>query len=432
MRGVWGRRAGVVVLAVLGALLTARYAWATWLARAPWGARYPYENPVMTDFRDTVMLPWRMIDAGRNPYDLVAHEAMFPDSQEFNPYGPWWLTAMHPIGRMGWDNATLAYSILLAMATSLGAFAAGWWMSRRAGQWGGLDLPPAAMGFAMVVLVWVWRPTSVGMGLGNVGSFAALCALLALLAPGTWWSALFLALAWVKPQYGIPLVVALVVLRRWRSAFAGTAVAGLASLPMVVKLSGLAGGFGALVRSVLDQTAQVGARSGGEPLEGRVDFGLWFALLGASETIALLIGVVLVAAASALALRVQRAGRPGAALLLVTVAVLVGFPHLHYDLTMLLPAVVWAGVELVQRADRRWGGMVGLLGLAIVLLIFIGIFPGALVMDGAHFSRLQAVLLGASALLIAVWALAIPSGQVALDREDGKLASGMSTYRSRR
>lgn len=403
MRESRGTRAATLLLALVGMLLTARYAWATWVARAPWDARYPYQNSVLTDFRDTVMLPWRMIWAGHNPYDLAAHDAMFPYSQEFNPYGPWWLSATYPIARMGWDDATLAYSIVLALATSLAAFAAGWWLSRRAGQWQGLDVPPALAGFGMVVLAWAWRSTSVGMGLGNVGAFAALCAVLVLLAPGAWGSAIFLALAWVKPQYGIPLVVALVVMRRWRPALAGTAVAGLVSLPIVVKLSGLAGGLGALVGSVLDQTAQVGARTGGEPLEGRVDLGLWFALLGASESIALLLGVVLVAVVAALAWRVRRSGRPGAALLLLSLAVVMGFPHLHYDLTMVLPGLVWAGLEhlgRVRRGEDRW---ISLLVVAGALLLVIGFFPGAVLLQGTAFNRVQAILLVTATVTGVLW-----------------------------
>ncbi len=405
MRVFKDTRTHSVLLALMGVLLTARYAWVSWLSRAEFNARYPYENVVMTDFRDTVMLPWRMIQAGFNPYDLAAHDAMFPDSQEFNPYAPWWLSAMQPIARLGWDHATLFYSIALAVATSLAAFAAGWWLSRRAGQWGGLDLPPAMTGVLLVNLAWIWRPTSVGMGLGNVGAFAALCAATTLLAPGTWWGAVFLALAWVKPQYGIPLVVALVVFRRWRVAVAGTALAGVASLPMIVKLSDLAGGLVPLLRSVLDQTAKVEARAGGGALEGRMDMGLWFALTGGSSSVAMLGGVVLVAAVARLAMRVREAGRPGGALLVATLTLLVAFPHQHYDLPVVMPALVWAGIEHVQSVRRRADHWASLLVGTGVLLLFVGLFPGGLAMDGATFSRIQAVLVQIAALLAIGWAL---------------------------
>lgn len=405
MQELRGTRVGTVLLAILGVALTARYAWVTWLARASWDARRPYDNLVMTDFRDTVMLPWRMIQAGQNPYDLTAHEAMFPYAQEFNPYAPWWLSATQPLASLGWDRATLVFSIALALATSLAAFASGWWLSRRAGQWHGLEVPPATAGCLMVVLSWVWRSTSIGMGLGNIGAFASLCAALALLAPRTGWRAIFLALAWVKPQYGIPLVVVLVVSRRWLSAIAGTTMAALASLPMVFKLSALAGGFGPLVRSVLSQTGQVGVGAGDEALKGRVDLGLWFAMLGCSPAVGILLGLAIGALFAAVAWRIRRGGRPGAALMLASMGVIVSLFHLHYDLTMLLPGLVWAALEHVDKARQRTRRWVDLLAVSIALIAFVGFFPGGLLLPGAMFNWAQAVLLPLSATAALGWAV---------------------------
>lgn len=346
----WQQLLGALAALIAG-LATVHYALAPWRGRADEMIRYPYSNSMMTDFRDTVMLPAKALERGMNPYDIDSYVKVFDYSQEFNPYMPWWLSVTGPLEHLGWSHATLIYSVALALGTSALAAIAGAVAARRLGHVWSSQVHPRwwVMASVTVAWVWIWRPTSIGQGLGNVGAFAALSSLLAL-AVRSRWGVIFLALAWVKPQFGIPLVIILVMRRQWRQAVAGTLLAGILSLPMIIRLTGIAGGFPELVRSVLAATTWVGEREGGEPFMGRVDLaGLLEALgLGLGSLIPMLIGAVVVAVAARLSVRLDEWKRPALALLLVVSALLVGFPHLHYDLPMLAPLVPWALLEAWQ------------------------------------------------------------------------------------
>ncbi|MGO4957020.1 glycosyltransferase 87 family protein [Luteococcus sp. Sow4_B9] len=380
--------------AVLAVLATVHYCLTPWRGRADEMAAYPYANSMMTDFRDTVILPAQAIARGMNPYDIESYVKVFTYSQEFNPYMPWWLGLTGPLEPLGWERATLVYSVALGVGTSLLAAVAGVLVARRLRESmpTATPLSPWVVAAAMVVWVWIWRPTSIGQGLGNVGAFAALAALLALLTRQWGWASLWLAIAWVKPQFGIPLVIILLVRKRWRQAVAGTLLAAVLSLPMVVRLSEIAGGFPELVASVIRATTWVGVREGGEPFMGRVDLaGLLEAVgLGIGSMVPMLLGAVLVGVAAFLSSRYEVIDRPALAILLVSCALMVGFPHLHYDLPMLAPLVPWCLWEAWQARGR---GIVRDPGLWLtVLLVPVGLASDHLLPEQFPVSRLGGVV----------------------------------------
>lgn len=403
----WQKPVGVIA-ALVAALATVHYALAPWRGRADEMIRYPYLNSMMTDFRDTVMLPARALERGMNPYDIESYVKVFDYSQEFNPYMPWWLSVTGPLESLGWNRATLVYSVVLALGTSLLAALAGVVAARRLAQG---RLPDArlrwwVMAAVTVAWVWIWRPTSIGQGLGNVGAFAALASLLALAVRGRW-AVVFLALAWVKPQFGIPLVIILLVRRQWRHAVEGTLLATVLSLPMVLRLTDIAGGFPELVRSVLAATTWLGEREGGEPFMGRVDLaGLLEALgLGLGSMVPMLVGAVLVGVAARMSLRLDKRDRPALALLLVVAALLIGFPHLHYDLPMLAPLVPWALAESRQRHGAwQWSDPGVWLPL---LLVPVGLASDHLLPQAFPVSRFG----GAVALVVVVTLLTVAARQ---------------------
>lgn len=418
---VWARGVGVGA-GLVAVLATVHYATAPWRGRAEETATYPYVNSAMTDFRDTVMLPARAMDRGINPYDIPAYTQVFGHAQEFNPYAPWWLSATRPFASLDWSHATLAFAILLAVLTTALAAVAGAVAARRLPVAGGSVRAPWVLAAVSALWIWVWRPTSIGQGLGNVGAVAALAALLVLMLPGSRWGAVMLAVAWVKPQFGIPLVIMLLIRKEWRQAVGGTLLAVVLSVPAVVRLSSIAGGFPELLESVLSAATWVGERAGGEPFMGRVDLaGLLEALgLGVGSLLPMALGAVLVAAAAGGSVCLDRAGRPALGVLLMGAALLVSFPHLHYDLPLLAPVVPW--VVLEARAHHRGEGWWSDAGMWFGLqLVPVGLASDHLLPQAFPVSRLGGVV--SLVCVIGLMVLAVrarsagrpvpPSGQVA-------------------
>lgn len=385
------------LLAACSILLTARYALVTWQLRAPWNASYPYENDVMTDFRDTVMLPGQAVTRGLDPYDIGVHKSTFPHAQEFDPYMPWWLTVTGPLSRLDWASASLVWSFVLAVATSACAFWAGWrihvsehhkWhMPRRVTPF---VETPCRLGLVFVIVQWLWRPTTVGQGLGNVGALVSIFALCALLGRRDSWWAPFLALAWVKPQFGIPLVIILLVRGQWRRAVGGTALAVVASIPMTALLAHREGGFGQLVAVVLDAVSHLGARSDSEPLKGRVDLDAWLSTtgLGVDGLTPMVAGSLLLVLAVWLSSRLQE-NRPDLATGLTVLGLLVGFPHLHYDLAILSPLIVWLVLATLWGSRGRACPWLFLSCFLVTTFFCIGLLPGYLVLGGVGFTQVQ-------------------------------------------
>lgn len=386
---------------MLAVLLTVRYALVPWQGRAREDAIYPYDNSILTDFRDTVLLPARALAQGVDPYNIEQYTQLFPHAQEFDPYMPWWLSLTSPLAHLSWGQMTLVWSMIMAVATSLCAYWAGRGVALALKE---RDTPlprwieqlapsPVVWGLAFVCIQWLWRPTTVGQGLGNIGALAGLFALLALMGDDDRWNCAFLALAWVKPQFGIPLVIILLARGQWRRAVGGTSLAIVASLPMVVQVSMIEGGFGRLVAVVLDAVSHLGARSGGEPFEGRIDVARTIAAMGfnVGSILPMIVGAVVLVIA-ALAVRPLASSRPGMSLLLLTLGLLIGFPHLHYDLAMLCPVVLWAGVECLPVPQRGIDTRLDLSTLAVGLLFLTGFFPGTSLWSGVTHTTLQAAL----------------------------------------
>ncbi|MEL4357782.1 MULTISPECIES: glycosyltransferase family 87 protein [unclassified Luteococcus] len=387
-------RTGLAAVGVfLAAFLTGRYALVAWQLRAPEDARYPYPNPGMTDLRDTVTLPARALARGIDPYRVDAYTTAFPHAQEFDPYMPWWLTVTKPLADLPWDRATLVWSWVLAGCVS--ACVVG--VSARIRQLGAGTWSPVLLAAGMICAQWLWRPTTFGQGLGNVGALASLVTLLAILpADRDRWLAPWVALAWVKPQFGIPVVVVLLCRGQWRRVLGGTMMAVVASLPMIGRLVQLEGGLPALLRTVLASASQLSTRTDLEPLQGRVDTVAQLTLWGAppSGAVGLLAGAAVLALTARLAMTVSERS-PAPATLLVGLALLVTFPHIHYDLALLAPLVVWV---VVDRRGGRWA-----LAIALFLAV-VGLLPGhALV--GGEYNRVQAMAVQLAFLGALGWAL---------------------------
>jgi len=356
------------VLGVLAVGLSVWYVRKAWTGRMAFDAVHPYTNLGMSDFRDTAVLPNLAIMAGVNPYDARSYQTFAAHAQEFDPYVPWWLSATRPLAMMSWESATLVWVLICTIVYISAAGHLCELLLKR------VDNPPntAIPGFALcIVAVWAWRPDVIAFGLGNVGGVVALAAALALISPRPWLRIVLLAIAWIKPQYGIPITVMLMCWprRRWQAA-AGTALAALASVPAIVETSRLAGGFSALISSVLRTTREVGAGVHATTLVGRVDLAGVVGRLGWDTplSVSLVAGLGLTIVVGLATRRLLAGGRSEVGYLLAGCAVLLTLPHFGYDLAMLLPLVVTTGVATIASGldsarDRALTAVLGLCAL---------------------------------------------------------------------
>lgn len=360
-------------LGVLAAALSAWYVSRAWIGRMSFDATRPYANPGLSDFRDTAVLPNLAIMAGVNPYDARQYQAFAPGAQEFDPYVPWWLTATRPFAMMSWETATLVWVSICAILYIL---AAGHLYELLRPN---ISRPHVALAaFAvLVVAVWAWRPDVIALGLGNVGGVVALSAAFALISPRPWLRVVLLAIAWIKPQYGIPITLLLLCWpgRRWQAAL-GTALAAIASIPAIVETSRLAGGFGALISSVLRTTGEVGAGFHATTLVGRVDLAGVAGRFGSDAPLLLelVAGLGLTIIVGLTTRRLLRGPRRELAYLLAGCTVLVTLPHFGYDLAMLLPFVATTAVATAAKGmdNMRERGLIAVLGLSTLLLLTPG------------------------------------------------------------
>ncbi|OXM56121.1 hypothetical protein CFP71_14930 [Amycolatopsis thailandensis] len=219
-----------------------------WHALKPsWQAPADPAEVRLQDFRDALYFPIKEFLGGGNPYDPAAMFAHWPVRQDFNLYQPYHLLLHSPFALPGYRVGAVAFAVLsLLLLIALAILAAH--AVRR--------VVPVSLTVTTAVVAALLVISQVGKAqlyVGQVNPLIALGAAGALLArrdrPG--WAAAALALAWLKPQYGFPLAVLLFARGSRRVALTGTAVAAMASLPIVVLLVLRTGGIGAFLDVVV-------------------------------------------------------------------------------------------------------------------------------------------------------------------------------------
>jgi hypothetical protein len=266
--------------------------------------------------------------------------ANWPVRQEFDLYAPAHLVLHLPFALLPYRVALTVYLfVLLAALMTLAAVA-----SRAVRLPGG----PLAATFVGACVVGSQLGKS-AVYLGQVNPLIALGGVLALTrfrdAPRL--AAAGLAVAWIKPQYGIPLTLLLLARGAWRPALGGTAAVTVLSLPVAVLLVVREGGIGAfvdVVRTNLDFARATSYGALDNPDLGRVDLGaVLFRLTGRQPPAVELIVVVAVLGLSAwIVAGPARRGLPFDVpeLAVVTVAVLVALVHQQGESLLTLPVVV--------------------------------------------------------------------------------------------
>jgi hypothetical protein len=315
----------------------------------------PFPRWSFVDFRDTLWLPTRDVLDGNDPYDLHAYLERHPQAQEFSLYAPMFLLLGIPIAVLPWPVAGAVWFAVLVAAfvvlvrTSLALL--------------GLQRSIALVaGVTAVVMV-----APVGnqpISSGQYAVVAAAAAVVAVTSPGRWVPVLATALALVKPQVGLPLLVLLVLFGRRRTAAEGLGLAVLVSLPVAVLLAVRSGGPLTWVQTLADNLAATmnsPFTAAGREASTRIDLPGTLARVGVDLPSAVTLVVTLVALVlSVLAVRATLkvcADLPrdvavcwtGAA---ATALMTLWTPTELYAYLVSLPAVIAAVVILLRRRDR--------------------------------------------------------------------------------
>lgn len=366
------RPAGWPLISLLWLLAVAGLVWVQWTRLAD--PTYPgmdWQDPhQLTDFRDAVWLPGRTLLEGGNPYDTEAMKAARPWAQEFNLYAPAWLLLAGAFGGLPFTASALVYLVLGAALLVLFL-----WVTIR------LSAPELTAIALPLGVIWsvLWSPTR--YALQNGATFLVMLGAVLVLRGlvdadgrphgprplGHRALALGVALALIKPQFGLPLALLLVVAGRGRAVVRGVVWLALASLPALLLCVRAAGGVGGFVDSVVRNLAYSGSPDSptglGSVFNGRIDYLGMLARFGVVDQpswLPAVVGLALVALAAVVVL-----WAPGEVTVLATAsaAMLLGVVHQPYDvvplmlvvlvgLGRLLPSTARGGAPGLSRMDR--------------------------------------------------------------------------------
>jgi hypothetical protein len=358
----------VVVGALWLAAIIASLARVTDLLSDPTLPGMPWQQATnsLMDYRDVIWVPGRYLLDGGNPYDPDAYLAAHPWAQEFDPYAPAWLLLALVFAPLPYLASAAVYQVFTTAVAVVLLYVVSLWAIPR---WAAIAVPAG--------LLWLnlWYP-----GRGSLAAGSAVVAVLgvalvvrAIAEPdraGRSWSvggAAGIALALIKPQFGLPVMIIAVAAGRIRDVWRGVLGLAVASLPIAIVCSIAAGGPMAFVNSVLrdlDQASSPDAPTGlRSPFQDRIDVVGLLARYGLTEPpvivsvgvplLALLIGAIVAA----------RSRDPFITATAVAGAALLGFVHFPYDLlVMVIPFVAGLGSLPGRRFGWwSWGAFAGCL-----------------------------------------------------------------------
>ncbi|MFI9009109.1 glycosyltransferase 87 family protein [Actinosynnema sp. NPDC053489] len=394
---------GVRLLTALAVLVGVAAAWRAlrpaWQVPLPTWENLPEER--LQDFRDALYFPVREFLAGGNPYLPDTMFDHWPVRQAFNLYQPYHLLLHAPFALPGYRVGAVAFTLAsLVLLVALALLAAGRLRPH----------VPVVLGTAVVATLLVLSQVGKAqLYVGQVNPLIAVGAAGALLArrDAPRWAAVALALAWLKPQFGLPLAVLLFVRGSRRVALGGTAIAAAASLVVVVPLVARGGGVGPFLDAIAANLAHAEGTTYGavdSMTAQRVDVAaVFYRVTGwvpAGAEPVVLIGVLAVSAV--LARRLDRMGQPAAADLLTCLAVVAGVVHQPGDVLIAVPSLVAVGVVWWRRGcERDWR-----LALAVALLLvpFAHLHFVSRVVRAVASARADVTVDGVA--VVAAWALA--------------------------
>ncbi|WP_330277768.1 DUF2029 domain-containing protein [Lentzea sp. NBC_00516] len=351
---------GVALVALAGVLSAVRALRPSWEVPLPTEANLPEER--MQDFRDALYFPIREFLNGGNPYDPAVMFEHWPVRQNFNLYQPYHLVLHLPFALPDYRVGAVAFALAcLMLLIGLAVMAAG-----RA------RLPIVAGTVVISTLLVTSQVGKAQMYVGQVNPLIAVGAAGALLlrtkSPG--WASAALALAWLKPQFGLPLALLLFVRGDRKVALMGTAIAALASVPvagLLVMRGGGVGEFLDVIKRNLDWASSTGYGAVDSMTAQRVDLpAVFFRATGWLPPAAELLALCGVLAVTALLARKLDRTENGAeaADLLTCLGIVVALVHQPGDVLIAVPAMTALAVVCWRRrrdSHWRWAGVATLL-----------------------------------------------------------------------
>src|SRR5262249_38208802 len=322
----------------------------------------------LQDFRDTFYYPVVSFLEGNNPYDPSSHVRTYPVGNTFPLYLPLTLVLHLPFGLLSFTTAELVYFLVTAAFMPLLAY-----LSLRLCRVG------VSIGsvFGLASLMLLSRPGEWNLFLGQCAATMgiATCAAFYFRGRRSWLAALGVAVASMKPTFGIPLAVLMLAKREIRTVLTGLLIAGGISLGAAVILVHNAGGLVPFWASLGASQLDFGADPQVNPATSsyRIDAVAFVARflghpLGLMGELGILMGIL---GARALAVSRPQRVQDGAARLLsaslICVAVLTCTYHQTYDLLLL-------ALPLTAVATVRWSVLTsGNAGVRLILLASLAV-----------------------------------------------------------
>ena len=224
------------IFAVVVVILTAR---AASRINQP-GVRYPEVDSdawALRDFRDAIYYPVRAFLDGVSPYHAEEYVDKYPVGQDFPLYSPLTLIVHLPFGWMPFEISQWVYfGMTIALTVAL--------------AWSILfvcRLPnPTANVFLLATAILLSRPGHMNLLLGQTTIPLVLCSLWALYFADRyrpWLSGFCVALATLKPTYGVVLIALMYAMRMRRSPTRGILITAVTTIPLVVWVIWMQGGL---------------------------------------------------------------------------------------------------------------------------------------------------------------------------------------------
>jgi hypothetical protein len=227
-RPLWRAAACLVFLVVAAAIAWRTYADCNVVGRPD----LPHFG--MQDFRDTVYYPPRAFLDGVSPYDPHPYLERYPVWVHFGPYAPATLLLYAPLAlldvRVAETTFFLANTALVVVLAATILLLCGVALT-----------PEYVVGLAAVLLL--GHPGHSTLFLGQCTFWVVIATFLALhwAERRPWQAAIAFAVASLKPTYGAPLGLMLLVLGEWRPVIAGGLLAGLVSVAALARLALVSG-----------------------------------------------------------------------------------------------------------------------------------------------------------------------------------------------
>lgn len=320
------------------------------------------------DYRDTVWLPVRDLQSGGNPYDALAYQDRHPYAFEFT-YLPAQLTLFFPLAQLPWTPSAIVWFVALIASALLLGWATVWisGLPRR------LDIL-----LAVACGILLLKPMAYMIQAGQTSIVPLIATVVALgRRKSDVLTTICVALAWIKPQFGVPLVVILWALDCRRPIVRGTILAALVSLPAAVWAMVNAGGVVPFLTALPSGATMAVSERSTETVTSDVTSLFEYLSGGSSSSVAILAGFLVVMFLSVVAVLVLTRYESESFLLVFVIAVLsvlLSTQHVGYDLAILIPAVAvcalaaqrsWA-LGAAKPSTWLWTSLTLLLALALV------------------------------------------------------------------